>query len=228
MRVPAILYRPRNLKGKAPAVIVVSGHGGDKYSWYAFYTGVLYARGGALVLTYDPTGEGERNPERRSGTRAHDKLERIEKLGRRQAGQMITDVMQAISYLVQRPEVDPERIAAMGYSMGSFVLAITGAVDVRMKACVLVGGGNLDGPGVYWDNLNSKPMCQGFPYRSLRFLGDRAAVLYTLHANRGPTLIMNGLDDSVVNIPKTGKPFFEDLRRRTIELHGSESGAEPS
>ena len=92
------------------------------------------------MLTYDPTGEGERNPERRSGTRAHDKLERIEKLGRRQAGQMITDVMQAISYLVQRPEVDPERIAAMGYSMGSFVLAITGAVRRTHEGLRFSGG----------------------------------------------------------------------------------------
>jgi hypothetical protein len=91
-----------------------------------------------------------------------------------------------------------------------------------LKACVLVGGGNLDGPGEYWDN--SKPMCQGIPYRSLAFLGDRAAALYALHALRGPTLLMNGLEDSVVNIPKTGEPFLDDLRRRTIALRGTEDG----
>ena len=75
MRVPAILYLPKARRGKVPALIVVNGHGGDKYSWYAFYSGVLYARGGAAVLTYDPAGEGERNSERKSGTRAHDKVE---------------------------------------------------------------------------------------------------------------------------------------------------------
>ena len=220
MRVPAILYLPRERKGKIPALVIVNGHGGDKYSWYSFYSGVLYSHAGAAVLTYDPAGEGERNPERRSGTRAHDKLERIPELARRQGGQMMTDVMQAVSYLAQRPEVDPTRIAAAGYSMGSFVLALTGAVERRLKACVLVGGGNLDGPGEYWDN--SKPMCQGIPYRSLSFLGDRAAALYALHALRGPTLLMNGLEDSVVNIPKTGEPFLADLRRRTVALLGTE------
>src|SRR5262249_19558458 len=56
--------------GKLPALIVVNGHGGDKYSWYAFYSGMLYARAGAVVLTYDPIGEGERNSQRKSGTRA--------------------------------------------------------------------------------------------------------------------------------------------------------------
>ena len=44
MRVPAILYRPKSPKGKIPALVVVNGHGGDKYSWYAFYSGILYAR----------------------------------------------------------------------------------------------------------------------------------------------------------------------------------------
>src|SRR5438270_9500166 len=62
MRIPAILYRPaRAVPGKSPAIIVVNGHGGDKYSWYSPYTGILYARAGAIVLTYDPIGEGERN-----------------------------------------------------------------------------------------------------------------------------------------------------------------------
>jgi hypothetical protein len=40
--VPAILYRPKSPSGSGPALIVVNGHGGDKYSWYAFYSGVLY------------------------------------------------------------------------------------------------------------------------------------------------------------------------------------------
>src|SRR5687768_12900649 len=47
LRVPAILYLPKERRqGKLPAVIVVNGHGGDKHSWYAFYSGILYARAG--------------------------------------------------------------------------------------------------------------------------------------------------------------------------------------
>ena len=222
MKVPAIVYAPRQAHGRQPAVIVVNGHGGDKYSWYAFYTGVLYARAGAVVLTYDPIGEGERNRERKSGTRAHDVRLEPRQMGRRMGGQMITDLMQAVSYLSGRPDVDPDRIAACGYSMGSFVLTLTGAVDQRLHACVMVGGGNIDGPDGYWDN--SKPMCQGIPYRSLSFLGDRAAAIYALHAARGPTLAFNGLEDTVVAIPTLGEPFFKDLRARTAKLLGTEEG----
>jgi len=222
MRVPAVLYLPQQRSGKVPALIIVNGHGGDKYAWYAFYSGILYARGGAAVLTYEPAGEGERNINRKSGTRAHDKVEGPPELARRLAGLMMTDVMQAVSYLAQRPEVDARRIAAAGYSMGSFVLSLTCAVETRLRACVLVGGGNLDGPGGYWDN--SKPMCQGIPYQSLMFLGDRPAAIYALHAARGATLVYNGLEDTTVRIPANAKEFFRDLQRRVAALRETADG----
>jgi hypothetical protein len=45
-------------------------------------------------------------------------------------------------------------------------------------------------------------------------------VLYDLHARRGGTLILNGTDDDVVSMTKMGATFFDDLRKRTIALHG--------
>jgi len=222
LRVTAVLYLPAARQVKAPALIVVNGHGGDKYSWYAWWAGIAYARGGAVVLTYDPIGEGERNIERKSGTRAHDVVQSPPELGRRMGGLMMADLMQAVSYLTSRPDVDARRIGAMGYSMGSFVLSLACAVETRLRACVLVGGGNLDGPEGYWDR--SKPMCQGIPYRSLDFLGDRPAVIYALHASRGATLIYNGLQDSTVSITTHGSDFFADLHRRAGSLHGGAGG----
>ena len=65
---PVIVGTTKDARGNIPAFIVVNGDGGDKFSWYAYYTGIVYARAGAAVLTYDPTGEGERNANRRSGT----------------------------------------------------------------------------------------------------------------------------------------------------------------
>ncbi len=221
LRVPAIVYRPRQRPaGGMPGMVVVNGHGGDKYSWYAFYTGILYARAGAAVLTYDPIGEGERNAQRKDGTRQHDRKVDPPEMARRMGGLMITDVMQAVSYLEHRPDVDPKRLAAVGYSMGSFVLGLACALDTRLNSCVLAGGGDLDGPGGYWDS-SSKLMCQAIPYRSLQFLGDRPAVLYDLHAARGHTLIINGSADDVVGITKLPPDFWEDLRKRAIALHGS-------
>ncbi len=222
LRIPALVYRPAEATGRAPALIIVNGHGGDKLSWYAFYSGILYARAGAVVLTYDPAGEAERNHSHRHGTRSHDKVEPPDELGQRVGGLMVTDLLQAVSYLSQRPDVDPARIGAAGYSMGSFILALAGAVETRLKACVLAGGGNLDGPGGYWDT--SKPMCQGLPYRALAFLGDRPAVLYALHASRGPTLIYNGTEDTTVAVPRLGAAHLRDVRARAARLRGSDGG----
>jgi dienelactone hydrolase len=220
MRVPAIVYHPAAQAGKHPALIIVNGHGGDKYTWYSINAGVLFARAGAVVLTYDPIGEGERNANHKSGTRAHDRYVPPDENGRRMGGLMMTDLRQAVSYLAQRPDVDPARIAAAGYSMGSFVVSLACAVETRLRACAAVAGGDLDGPGGYWDTSNKK-MCQAIPYHALSFLGDRPAIIFALNALRGPMLIYNGGTDEVVAIPTHGEAFFPDLRARTAALLGS-------
>jgi dienelactone hydrolase len=220
LRVPAIVYHPAGATiVEHPALVVVNGHGGDKSSWYAYWAGILYARAGAVVLTYDPIGEYERNALRQSNTLQHDEVIPPDDMARRMGGLMVTDVMQAVNYLGSRRDVDPKRIAVMGYSMGSFISSIACAIDTRIRACVLAGGGDLDGPGGYWDG--SRKMCQAIPYQSLQFLGDRGALIYALNAKRGPTLVLNGSADEVVDIPHHGEDFFADLRKRTIAELGS-------
>jgi hypothetical protein len=106
--------------------------------------------------------------------------------------------------------------------MGSFVLGITCAVETRLKACVLAGGGNLDGPNGYWDN--SKPMCQAYPYKALSFLHDRPAMIYALHAERGRTLVYNGTEDTTVAIPRFGEPHFRELQQRVEKIRSNRDG----
>jgi dienelactone hydrolase len=222
MRVPAIVYHPSNVAIKRPALIIVNGHGGDKYTWYAFYAGVLYARAGGVVLTYDPIGEGERNSQHKSGTRAHDKYVPPDENGRWMGGLMMTDIRQATSYLLQRPDVDPNRIGLTGYSMGSFVVSWACAVETRIHACSPDAGAVLDEPGGTLDS-SSKKMCQAIPYQSLQFLGDRGAVIFALAAQHAAVLIHNGDADEVVNIPTHGEAFFRDMRDRTAKLLGPDS-----
>jgi dienelactone hydrolase len=223
MRVPAIVYRPARSTGRLPGLVVVNGHSGDKTAWYAYYTGMLYARAGAIVVTYDPIGEDERNSTRASETRAHDTLIAEPEMPERMGGQMITDILQAVSYVSQRRDVDPARIAVLGYSMGSFHSAIAGAIDPRIHALVLSGGGNLSGDGDYWD-ISPKVMCQSGPYKALRFLGDRGAVLYALNQNRGATFIINGTADPLIVSSHSFEPFFDELRNRTAAISGTRGG----
>ena len=226
MLVPAIVYRPEHSKGKLPGIVVVNGHGGDKYSWYAFWSGMMFARAGAMVVTYDPIGEGERNIEKKSRAGSHDKIvpppPGVSEMdwGQRLAGLMQVDLMQGVSYLISRPEVDPKRIAVVGYSMGSFVSGIAGAIDTRVHAVLLSGGGDYDGAGGYFDS-NPLP-CQSPPYRSLSVLGDRGAVLYALNAARGPMFVMNGDADTVMDMAHHGPDWFESVRKRAIALRGTD------
>jgi dienelactone hydrolase len=223
LRVPAIVYRPAKPRGRMPAMVVVNGHGADKSSWYAYYTGVLYARAGAVVLTYDPIGEGERNDDRKHNTGEHDRPIDVPTMPARMGGLMVTDVMQAVAYLGQRKDVDRHRIAVLGFSMGSFISVLAGAVDPEIDALLVTGGGDLDGPGGYWDSSKAV-MCQSGPYKALRFLGDRPAVIYTLNARRGTTFVLNGTADTVVDIPHHEQDFFDALRQRVIALNGADKG----
>lgn len=61
-----------------------------------------------------------------------------------------------------------------------------------------------------------------FAGQSLMFLGDRGPAIYNLHLARGATLILIGSEDDVVAMPQMGSPFFEELRKRTFALHGSD------
>jgi dienelactone hydrolase len=132
---------------------------------------------------------------------------------------MQVDLMQAVSYLRSLPQVDPSRIAVVGYSMGSFISGIAGAIDLRVHAVLLSGGGDYDGPGGYFDS-NPLP-CQSPPYRSLSVLGDRGAVLYALNAARGPMLVMNGDADSVMDMAHHPPEWFATVRARATALRGT-------
>lgn len=220
MRIPAIIYRPEHVAGKVPGMVVVNGHGADKTSWYDFYTGILYAKAGAVVVTYDMIGEGERNDEHQNGEDECERMVAMPGVPQRMGGLMVTDAMQGVSYLRSLPYVNRKRIALLGFSLGSFVSVLTGAVDTDFHALFLTGGGDLDGPGGYWDKSQCV-MTQSAPYKALRFLGDRGAAIYTLNARRGPTFVWNGTDDTVVAIPTHGPKFFANLRQRTIAMNGS-------
>jgi len=238
MLVPAIVYRPLRWTGqrkgvRLPGIVIVNGHGADKFSWYAFYSGMMFAQAGAEVVTYDPIGEGERNIDKKSHTGAHDRIvpapEGISAgdWGQRLAGLMQVDLMQAVTYLSQRPEVDASRIAVLGYSMGAFVSGIAGALDPRIHAVLLSGGGTYDDEqdaGKPFDR--GKLPCQTPPWRSLRVLGAaphmRGAVIYALNADRGAMLVENGSADEVMDIPHRGPEWFEGLRQQAIALRKSD------
>jgi dienelactone hydrolase len=235
MLVPAIVYRAEKFKGKLPGIVVVNGHGGDKYSWYAFYSGMMFATAGAEVVTYDPIGEGERNIDHKSRASSHDKNVNPpaplphDDWGQHLAGLMQVDVMQAVGYLAQRPEVDPKRIGVVGYSMGAFVSGIAGAIDPRIHAVLLSGGGTFDDEADGGKSFDAGTLpCQASPWHALKVLGPefhrRGAVIYALNAERGPMLVVNGSNDTVMDIPHRTPEWFAALHELAVKTYIAAGG----
>ena len=146
------------------------------------------SRRSGTVLTYDPVGEGERNLDRKDGTRQHDRTVDPPEMGRRMGGLMMTDLMQAVSYLARpSPTPTPGAWQPSATRWAHSFWAIARAVETRLNSCVLAGGGNLDGPGGYWDS-SSKKMCPGdsVPVADVSWRPRRGAVRSTCRARRHP------------------------------------------
>ena len=102
MRVPAIVYhRAGATINLHPGLIIIA-----KDKSYSYAAGIVYARAGAVVLTFDPIGEFERDWQKRSGVALPD-----DGMAQRRAELMQMDIAQGTRYLASRKDVDPKHIA---------------------------------------------------------------------------------------------------------------------
>jgi acetyl esterase/lipase len=164
--VPAYFVRPVDQGGRVPAVLYNHAHGGNyvlgKDELLAGRDGLQgppYAealtRQGYAALGIDTWAFGERRGRSESEIFKH-----MLWTGRVMWGMMVYDSLRAIDYLVSRPDVDAERLATMGMSMGSTMAWWVAALDPRIKVCVdmccltdfqaLIDSRGLDGHGIYY------------------------------------------------------------------------------
>ena len=128
LKLSGILSTPDNSKGKRiPGVVLVPGFMSTADAFFPGFAEELNA-GGFVSLTMDFRGFG--------------KSEGVP--GEVIPYLQIYDASNAISYLQSRPEVNPDKIAVLGVSLGGGEVAYIGARDRRVKAVasmVLVGDG---------------------------------------------------------------------------------------
>ena len=146
--VTSLLYVPAELKGRAPAVLFVSGHhreakGAPEYQRVCHDLAI----NGFVTLAVDPSGQGERvthlNPDTGAmeigwGTTEHSyQGQQCALTGTSIARYFLFDALRAIDYLQSRPEVDPDRLGVTGNSGGgtqTTLICMSG--DDRVKAAV--------------------------------------------------------------------------------------------
>ena len=196
-RIPCLLYRPKNVEGKIPAVVITNGHGESKGSLCNLYAGPLYAKLGLACLLYDTIGEEERHREHGMGTRAHDVKDsdrRATGAGRLMMGKMIFDTMRCIDFLLSRDDVDPQHIGVAGNSLGGAVAKWMLALEPRLKMVIVSGGG--------FGEFNATPgrskLCTNIP-EQLRSRLCTVPELLSLAAPHCAVVVMNGDADSVMD-----------------------------
>jgi cephalosporin-C deacetylase-like acetyl esterase len=151
--VTANLYRPKDPKGKLPAILYVCGHSGKGRDGNktAFQDhGLWFASNGYVCLIVDTLQLGE-IPGIHHGTYgvtekrpADNKPLEVrmwwQALGYTPAGVECWNGIRGIDYLVSRPDVDAERIGVTGISGGGAATFWIAAADERVKVAVPVSG----------------------------------------------------------------------------------------
>jgi cephalosporin-C deacetylase-like acetyl esterase len=139
--VTANLYRP-NTEGRFPGILLQAGHTQEgKPEGQRLAANLALKR--FVVLAFDPIGQGER--EQTYDARVDRPLagwsvpEHIQAgaqnilIGESLARYFIWDAKRAVDYLASRPEVDAERLGAVGCSGGGALTTFIGALDARIK-----------------------------------------------------------------------------------------------
>ena len=143
--VTGALFLPREdrHRGPWPAVLVPCGHSREgKGSELYQRACALLAINGIAAFIFDPVDQGERvqllndkGGVRMWGTHAHTHAGvGCILLGTNTATHEIWDAMRCLDYLVQRPDIDGERLGCMGNSGGGTQTAYLVALDDRIKA----------------------------------------------------------------------------------------------
>jgi dienelactone hydrolase len=195
-RVPAYLAVPPG-KGRHPAVIYLHGSGGNRLQFLVEATWM--AARGAVAMTIDSPYARTPAPVIPRGLPGLSRQRDLE-------AQTVVDLRRAVDLLQRRPDVDPHRIAFVGWSAGAKSGALLAGADHRIRAFDLMSGGSLP-PSTY-----AAAAPAALRPELLRVLGSTDPLAAIAHAAPSALLLQDGLHDQVV--PRAA---LDDLARAASE-----------
>jgi dienelactone hydrolase len=180
--VPATLLLP-DAAARVAGVVLVHGYSSRKEQMSGSIGRALLSRGVAS-LAVDLPLHGTR---RETGRVPEGPLALV-----KQWKGALAEVGLAVQYLRARPEVDPGRVALVGYSLGSFLATLAAAGEPSVRAVVVAAGGDLP------EGLPFAPLLRTVvdPLRAVRRLGGR------------PLLVVHGRHDRTMR-PEQARRLFE-------------------
>jgi len=137
-RVTAIYTVPRRFSPPHPAVVLLHGSGGHKDSDYVRFASDMMSSLGYATLSIDGQYRGERRRAGRSGD-----IHLVQSATHRDAWiQTVVDLRRAVDFLESRTgEVEPSRIAFVGFSQGGMLGGVFLGVEPRVRAAILAIAG---------------------------------------------------------------------------------------
>src|SRR5690606_1016616 len=133
--IPGILLLPSST-GPAPAAVLLHGYSSRKEHMAGPVGKALLGHGIASLALDLPLHGSRADPVQAQSAR--------NPLGMMQLWrQALADCRLALRYLAARPEVDRDRLAMVGYSMGAFLSVVVAADEPSVRAVVLAAGGDL-------------------------------------------------------------------------------------
>lgn len=201
-----VVSRPKNLSGKAPAVVVPfyfaehmlgfnpkTGEKHDNFNKYSFASelsklGFITITAEAYYLTYIRDDSIDRLDYYRWG-RCGEKLIK-DHPNWSGVGKLVSDTMLLVDFLVQDQRVDSDKIGIMGHSLGGKMAFYTGCLDERIKVIVASDF------GILYDQTN---------WQDVWYWGDKLEKIkendlshkdLLEYANKKPFLLIAGLYDN--------------------------------
>ena len=132
--VPAIYVASSTVHGPAPAILLQHGAGTSKYARFVLACIQALAQNGYACMATDAIGHGERE----DAVSPDDEAEwRRVRANPEFTLRNVIDFRRALDYLSSRPDVDANRLAYAGSSMGAMLGAVFCAVDPRPSVVIL-------------------------------------------------------------------------------------------
>ncbi|MCI0537294.1 MAG: acetylxylan esterase [Verrucomicrobiales bacterium] len=214
--VTANLWRPREVKEKLPGVLLFVGHhnrGRNGHKTFMQDQGKWFARNGYVCLIMDSLTRGEL-PGEHQGLYSRNRWWWIA-CGYTPAAVECWNAVRGIDYLVSRPEVGADRIAATGLSGGGAVTFWISAVDDRVK-CAAAHSGLTD-----WEsNISNRILrlhcdCM-LPYNTYGW------EFTTVGALIAPTPFLFANCDDDLGFPMAANRRIAERLRRIYRMYGPE------
>lgn len=215
-RVPATIVVP-NTAGPHPAMLFMHGLGNSMANEMS--RAQRYARAGVVALLINA-------PFARSGRRDEPPL-RFTEQDREEHIQVVVDLRRGVDLLLERADVDGERIAFHGFSYGAMIGGLLAGIEPRIAAFVLVSGDGglvqhftgLDDRG---GPLDALPAAEREEWLTL--MEPLESSYYVGHAAPAALLFQSGRNDTLV--PQADAQRFHDAGSEPKTLLWYDAGHE--